>query len=105
MPKSKAGFDYVWVFICRLAKLVISIPSYKNSSARDVARCYYDRIYPIFRTPDSIVSDRGPQFTSKFHDEILRANRALESLLGKVERNELDGLSYRSTLLFIPETG
>ena len=38
-------------------------------------------------------------------NEILRANRALESLLGKVKKNELDGLSYRSTLLFVPETG
>ena len=38
-------------------------------------------------------------------NEILRANRAIESLLGKVEKNEIDGLSYRGTLLFIPETG
>ena len=37
-------------------------------------------------------------------DEILRANRALESLLGKVEKNEIDRLNYRGTLLFVPET-
>ncbi len=51
MPKSRSGFDYIWVFVCRLTKTAFSIPGHKTDGAADVARKYYQRIFPFLGTP------------------------------------------------------
>lgn len=71
-PKHKQGFDTMFVVIDRLSKQSTSIPCLKATTAKDVAVMYIDRIYRNHGAPESIVSDRGPQFVSAFWNELCR---------------------------------
>jgi hypothetical protein len=66
MPKDKAGYDNVFVVIDRLSKQAVSMPCYKTITAKEIARLYITHIYRYYGLLMSIVSDRGPQFVSKF---------------------------------------
>lgn len=74
----KHGFNNVFVVIDRLSKQAISIPCHKKINASDMARMYVYHIYRYFGPPESIVSDRGPLFTSRFWEEF---NRVLGTTL------------------------
>jgi hypothetical protein len=54
------------VFIDRLSKEAISIPCTKEATAKDLAEMFYTHVYRHHNVPESIVSDRGPQFISAF---------------------------------------
>lgn len=71
-PKDKHGYDAVWVVVDRLSKKTVSIPCYKTTTAKDMALMYIIHIYRWKGAPDSIVSDRGPQFISDFWDEFTK---------------------------------
>ena len=72
MPEDKAGYDMIFVVIDRLSKQAISIPCHKTITAEQMATLYIDRIYRYFGPPETIVSDRGPQFISSFWTELCR---------------------------------
>ena len=65
LPKSH-GYDSILVFIDRLTKMSHLIPCTKTATAPDFARMYMDYIIRLHGLPDSIVSDRGAIFTSRF---------------------------------------
>ena len=65
-PTAQNGMDAVVVFIDRLSKRPISIPCYQTCTAKDLATLYYVHVLRYFGPPDTIVSDRGPQFISAF---------------------------------------
>jgi transposase InsO family protein len=65
-PKDKHGFDNICVVVDRLSKQSISIPCYKTVTAEQLAQLFIQYIYRYYGPPDSIVSDRGPQFVSTF---------------------------------------
>lgn len=71
-PPDKAGYDTVFVVVDRLSKTPISTPCHKNVDARELARLWIKYVYPRTGLPDSIVSDRGPQFVSEFWGEVCR---------------------------------
>lgn len=71
-PKDKKGYDSVYVVVDRLGKRPYSIPCYKTTTAKDMALLYIDRVYRTHGPPDTIVSDRGPQFISSFWDEFCK---------------------------------
>jgi hypothetical protein len=64
--RDRNGYDTVFVNVDRLGKRVISIPCKKTITAKEAARLYITYIYRIYGPPDTIISDRGPQFTSAF---------------------------------------
>jgi hypothetical protein len=66
MLKDKAGYDNVFVVVDRLSKQAVSMPCHKTITAKEMARLYITYIYRYYGPPMSIVSDRGPQFVSKF---------------------------------------
>jgi transposase InsO family protein len=72
MPVDKEGYDMVFVVIDRLSKQAISLPYYKIVTSEDMARLYISAIYRYKGPPESIVSDRGPQFVSSFWKEFCR---------------------------------
>lgn len=72
-PTTKSGYDMIFVIVDRLGKRAISIPCHKNITAREAARLFIQWPYRIYGPPDSIVSDRGPQFISEFWDEFCTA--------------------------------
>ena len=69
-PQDKHGYIAVFVVIDRLSKQAFSIPCYKTTTARDMADLYIQYIYRTKNLPDSIVSDRGPQFVSSFWERL-----------------------------------
>ena len=65
-PQDQHGYDQIMVIIDRLSKQAISIPCHKNIDAREMANLFIQWVYRFGHTPESIVSDQGPQFVSSF---------------------------------------
>ena len=72
LPPDQDGYDTVMILVDRFGKRPISIPCHKNIDAKEVARLYINYPYRIYGPPDTIVSDRGPQFISAFWNEFTR---------------------------------
>lgn len=89
-PKSKAGNDAILVFVDRLGKRPISIPCKKTATARDLARMFIKYIYRYYGAPETIVSDRGPQFVSNFWDQFCQ-NIGVKIKLSTAEQPQTDG--------------
>jgi hypothetical protein len=72
-PMTKNGHDAMLVIVCRLSKKSISIPTTRKVDSRELARLFTQHVYRHYGAPDSIVSDRGPQFISDFWNEFTKA--------------------------------
>ena len=68
LPESE-GYKNVMVVVDRLSKYRYLIPCSKME-APDVARMFLRHVWCNHGLPDTIVSDRGRQFVSAFHDEL-----------------------------------
>jgi len=66
LPKTKAGFDAIVVFVDTFSKMTHFAPTKTTASAPDTARLFFDHIFQLHGLPKSIVSDRDAKFTSKF---------------------------------------
>ena len=73
LPIAPGGYDSIWVIIDRLTKSAHFLPVKTSYSASDYASLYVKEIVKLHGVPASIVSDRGPQFTSKFWASFLKA--------------------------------
>ena len=82
--------DAVVVFIDRLSKRPISIPCYQTCTAKDLATLYCVHVLRYFGPPDTIVSDRGPQFISAFWNE-LNSLLGTKLLLSTADHPQTDG--------------
>ena len=51
-----------------------------NISLEDIVKIYRDEIWKLHRIPRKILSDRGPQFASKFIEEFMKALRTMRQL-------------------------
>ena len=66
LPRSNRGHDSIWVIVDRLSKVAHFIPVSTTYSGHQLADLYIARIVSLHGIPKKIVSDRGPQFTSRF---------------------------------------
>ena len=66
LPRTQKGYDSIWVIVDRLTKSAHFLPVRSTYSAAQYARLFLDHIVSLHGVPISIVSDRGPQFTSRF---------------------------------------
>jgi transposase InsO family protein len=66
LPVTDKGHDAIAVFVDRLTKYVIAVPTVTQLSAAMLAELYFEHIVCSWGLPKVIVSDRGPQFRSKF---------------------------------------
>jgi hypothetical protein len=66
LPRTRAGYDSIWVVVDRLTKSAHFIPVKTNYSSGVLAELYMSRIVCLHGVPKKIVSDRGTQFTSLF---------------------------------------
>jgi len=57
------GYDSILVVVDRLTKLVYFIPTTEKTMAKGLARLFRDNVWKLHGLPESIISDRGPQFT------------------------------------------
>jgi hypothetical protein len=67
------GYDSVMVVVDHDASRgMIPLPCKKTITAEETAQLYHWNIYPRFGLPDKVISDRGPQFSAKFTQELYR---------------------------------
>ena len=64
LPRISSGYDSIWVIVNRLTKLAHFLPVKTTYRMAHLARLYIDQIVCLYGVPVSIVSNRGPQFTS-----------------------------------------
>src|SRR5438132_1547256 len=75
LPRTQKGNDSIWVIVDRLTKVAHFIPVKTTYRGDKYAQLYVDHILRLHGVPHRIVSDRGPQFTSRFW-------KSLQALLG-----------------------
>ena len=66
LPRSQAGHDGIWVIVDRLTKTSHFLPFKTRWSVSKLADLFVSKVVRLNRVPISIVSDRGPRFTSRF---------------------------------------
>ena len=70
LPRTQKGNDAIWVIVDRLTKVAHFIPVRETFRVPRLAQLYIDHILRLHGVPKSIISDRGPQFTSLFWKEL-----------------------------------
>jgi hypothetical protein len=66
-----SSFDSILVVTDRLTKMVHFFPCNETITAADTALLIFNSVFRYHGIPDSIVSDRGPQFTAHFWKRFL----------------------------------
>ena len=66
LPRTKLGFDMVWVIVDGLVKTAHFIPLKTGCTLDKMARLYVQEIVRLHGVPRTIVSDRDPRFVSRF---------------------------------------
>jgi transposase InsO family protein len=70
LPIIAKGFDSVWVIIDRFTKIAHFLPVKVKYTVATYAELYIARVLSLHGVPKKIVSDREPQFVSKFWEEL-----------------------------------
>jgi hypothetical protein len=73
LPRTRVGYDSIWVVVDRLTKSAHFIPVKTNYISAVLAELYMSRIVCLHGVPKKIVSDRGTQFTSHFWQQLHEA--------------------------------
>jgi len=60
------GHDTILVVVCRLTKMALFLPTFRDIDAEDLARIFLSQVFAKHGTPTDIVSDRGKHFISRF---------------------------------------
>jgi transposase InsO family protein len=103
LPRTRAGYDSIWVVVDRLTKAAHFIPVKTTYNSAVLTELYMSRIVCLHRVPKKIISNRGTQFTSHFwqqlhealgthlefssayhlqtYDQAVRTNQSLEDML------------------------
>ena len=69
------GFNALLVVVDRLSKAAHYIKTTADVNSKQIAQLFFNNIFRLHGIPDSVVSDQGTQFISKF-------TRALAELVG-----------------------
>ena len=70
LPKTEGGYDTCCVMVDRLTKMVHLVPTRGLPDSPTTARIFFDNVVRLHGVPRTVISDRGPQFTSKFWDSL-----------------------------------
>jgi hypothetical protein len=80
LPTSN-GFDSILTITDHdCTKMAIFIPCNESISAEGVADLYLCKVFPRFRLPSKVISDRDPRFISKFMRELCRLIGATQNM-------------------------
>jgi len=88
------GYDSILVVVDRLTKMVYFIPTTEKMSAEGLARLFRDNVWKLHGLPESIISDRGPQFTVGLMKE-LNGMLGIKSKLSMAFHPQTDGQTER----------
>jgi len=88
------GYDSVLVVVDRLIKMAHFIPTTEKTTAGGLARLFRDNVWKLHSLPESIISDRGPQFAAGVMRE-LNAMLGIDSKLSTAFHLQTDGQTER----------
>jgi len=71
LPKSN-GMDTIMVIVNQFTKIIRLKATTTNISSEEIAKIYRDEIWKLYGVPRKILSDREPQFASKFMEEFTK---------------------------------
>jgi hypothetical protein len=94
-PLTEQGHDAIVVFVDRLTKRVILVPTEKSATALDTARIFIDNVFRHHGLPDRIVSDRDSRFTSHFWRSVMDRLEC-KTQIATARHQETDGQSERT---------
>jgi len=75
------GYNSILVVVDWLTKMVHFIPTTEKTLAEGLARLFRDNVWKLHRLPESIISDRGPQFAAGLMRELNRMLGIVSKLL------------------------
>ena len=71
ISQSSEGHDSVLVVVDRFSKMAHFLPCSKDIDAAGTAKLFLDQVFKLHGFPETIISDRGSIFTSKFWSRLL----------------------------------
>ena len=71
LPSSN-GMDAILVIVDQFMKMIRLKAIMMNISSEGITKIYRDKIWKLHGVPRTILSDRGPQFASKFMEEFIQ---------------------------------
>ena len=72
LPKSNRK-DAIMVIVDQFTKMIHFKATTTNVSSEEIAKIYWDEIQKLHRVPRAILSDREPQFTFRFMEDLMKA--------------------------------
>ena len=69
LPEAQ-GYDALFVTCCHHTKQAHIIPTTMKTSARGLAALFKDHVWKLHGSPETALSDRGPQFAAKLMKEL-----------------------------------
>jgi transposase InsO family protein len=88
------GCDAILTVCCRKTKQVHVIPTTTETSSTGLTKLYHNHVWKLHGMPDTIISDRGPQFASNFMKE-LAALLGIKLKLSTAYHPQTDGQTER----------
>jgi len=82
------GYDSILVVVDRFTKIVHFVPTTEKTTVEGLARLFRDNVWQLHGLPESIISDRGPQFAAGLMREL----------------NEMLGVKTKLSTAFHPQT-
>ena len=73
LPRTRAGFDAIWVIVDRLTKSAHFLPICNKFSLDRLVKLYINKIVRLHEVLVSIVLDRDPRFTFRFWPKLQKA--------------------------------
>ena len=69
---SSAGFDAIFVAVCRLTKYALCVPCHSTLNTVEFAKLFVDQVILRHGLPEHLISDRDPRWTSEFWRAVAR---------------------------------
>ena len=82
------GYDSILIVVNCFTKMAHFVPTMEKTTAKGLARLFRDNVWRLHGLPESIISDRGPQFVAGLMREL----------------NELLGIKTKLLTAFHPQT-
>ena len=93
MPLAQS-YDSILVVVDRLTKMAHFIPTTEKTSTEGLTQLFRDNVWKLHRLPDSIISDKGPQFAAGIMKE-LNCILGIETKLSTVFYPQTDSQTER----------
>ena len=82
------GYDSILVVVDRLIKIAHFIPTTEKTTAEELVKLFRDNVWKLHGLPESIISNKGPQFAAGVMKEL----------------NVMLGIDSKLSMVFYPQT-